>query len=311
MKENLLYLLVLLLLLNSVKNDLFVDNSIKYANYEDFVRNPSAGNISIATEGIDFKVEDGIGFLTTKEIIHGLHSVNLVQVPPTSTINSHFLIGDIYNIKFKIKSKDITANEIKVFGQSFKGGKYYENSLIDLGYENINDWTEVKISPSKSFSGVTVKSLLGLSINGGALGRSIQIKDIALIDPIGRNLEVIRYIYWPKETGNDDPPEKEMKIGTKIKKNGIDLTLEWSDEFIQSDLLPDQKKWGYDIGDGIRENTDGTKANNLDWGNGEEQWYNENNENNAYVSDGTLKIRAVRETYKKKNGLVQEWLHVI
>jgi hypothetical protein len=69
-----------------------------------------------------------------------------------------------------------------------------------------------------------------------------------------------------------------------------------------------KKKWGYDIGDGIRENTDGTKANNLDWGNGEEQWYNENN---AYVSDGTLKIRAVRETYKKKNGLVQGWLHVI
>ena len=208
MKENLLYLLVLLLILNSVKNDLFVDNSIKYAKYEDFERNPLAGNISIATEGIDFKVEDGIGILTTKEIIHGLHSVNLVQVPPTSTINSHFLIEDIYDIIFKIKSKDITANEIKVFGQNFKGEKYYENSLIDLGYENINDWTEIKISPSRSFSIVMMKSLLGLSINGGALGRSIQIKDITLLEIFGRKLDVIRYIYWPKETGNDDPQKK-------------------------------------------------------------------------------------------------------
>ena len=62
-----------------------------------------------------------------------------------------------------------------------------------------------------------------------------------------------------------------MEIGTKIRKNGIDLTLEWSDEFIQSDILPDPKKWGYDVGDGIRENTDGTNPNNLDWGNGEAQ----------------------------------------
>ena len=91
-----------------------------------------------------------------------------------------------------------------------------------------------------------------------------------------------------------------MEIGTNIKKNGIDLTLEWSDEFIQSDTLPDKKKWGYDIGDGIIENSDGTNPNNLDWGNSEAQWYTANNENNAYVSDGTLKIRAVRESFETK-----------
>ena len=36
--------------------------------------------------------------------------------------------------------------------------------------------------------------------------------------------------------------------------------MEWSDEFIQSDILPDKTKWGYDVGDGDQQNTDGTNA---------------------------------------------------
>ena len=91
-----------------------------------------------------------------------------------------------------------------------------------------------------------------------------------------------------------------MEIGTKITKNGIELTLEWSDEFIQSDILPDKTKWGYDIGDGVQDNTDGTNPHLGGWGNGEAQWYTDN-ENNAFVSDGTLKIRAIRESTGNKN----------
>lgn len=55
----------------------------------------------------------------------------------------------------------------------------------------------------------------------------------------------------------------------------------WCDEF-DIEGLPDDTKWGYDIGGG-------------GWGNNELQNYTYRDEDNAYVSDGTLKITAIEE----------------
>ena len=295
-----LYFLIFVFCLKKINSDLYVDPSIKYAFYEDFTKDASAGYMAIGNmEGLDLKIIDGIGTLTTKEIWHGWHGASLGQVPPTSTTNSYFSFSEIETIKFKIKSNDISANEIKVFLQPIDGGNLLERSLVDFGKDNINYWTEITV-PVPSFKATKMKVALALSITGGTLERTMQVKDIAFLNSNGENANILKKIFWPKETGSDLPPEEAMKIGTKIRKNEIDLTLEWSDEFIQSELLPDQTKWGYDVGDGIRENTDGTNPNNLDWGNGEAQWYTANNENNAYVSEGTLKIRAVRETCETK-----------
>ena len=57
----------------------------------------------------------------------------------------------------------------------------------------------------------------------------------------------------------------------------------WCDEF-DYEGLPDATKWGYDIGGG-------------GWGNGELQNYTYADEDNVYVSDGTLKITAIEEDY--------------
>ena len=43
-----------------------------------------------------------------------------------------------------------------------------------------------------------------------------------------------------------------------------------------------------------------TYTNNLDWGNSEAQWYTNAEVKNAYVSDGTLKIKAIKEKYESK-----------
>ena len=296
-----LYILILIFCLKIINSELYVDSAIKYAKYEDFKKDASAGYMAIGNmEGLDLQLGEGLAILTTKEIWHGWHGVSLGQVPPTSTTNSYFSFSEIETIKFKIKSSDISPNEIKIFLQPIDGGNLLERSLFDLGQDNINDWTEI-IVPVLSFKATKMKVALALSITGGALERTMEIKDIAFLNSNGGNANILKKIFWPKETGSDTPPEKAMEIGTKIKKNGIDLTLEWSDEFIQEDILPDKTKWGYDVGDGIRENTDGTNPNNLDWGNGEAQWYTANNENNAYVSDGTLKIRAARESCETKN----------
>jgi beta-glucanase (GH16 family) len=61
-------------------------------------------------------------------------------------------------------------------------------------------------------------------------------------------------------------------------------TLAWSDEFDRAGA-PDPAKWGYDIGTG---------ANG--WGNNELQFYT-NRLENAYVDNGTLKIKAIKENF--------------
>ena len=57
--------------------------------------------------------------------------------------------------------------------------------------------------------------------------------------------------------------------------------LVWSDEFNGDSI--DTSKWGYDIGGG-------------GWGNNELEYYTDRS-NNAYVSNGVLHIRALKEDY--------------
>ena len=63
-------------------------------------------------------------------------------------------------------------------------------------------------------------------------------------------------------------------------------TLLWSDEF-DVDGAPDTNNWGYDLGDGC--------PSNCNWGNSESQFYT-NDSDNVFVSDGTLKIKAIKES---------------
>lgn len=57
----------------------------------------------------------------------------------------------------------------------------------------------------------------------------------------------------------------------------------WSDEF-DYEGLPDQTRWSYD-----------TDGNAWDWGNREAQFYTSREPANAYVSDGVLRITALRQ----------------
>ena len=79
------------------------------------------------------------------------------------------------------------------------------------------------------------------------------------------------------------------KAGLKISKTipvvvTVALSLVWSDEFNTAGA-PDASKWGYDIGTGSG-----------GWGNNELQYYT-NRAENAFVSNGILKITALKENY--------------
>lgn len=63
--------------------------------------------------------------------------------------------------------------------------------------------------------------------------------------------------------------------------------LLWSDEF-NTDGLPNSNNWGYDTG------------NNNGWGNNELEYYT-NRQENAFVSNGTLKLVLKKETYQGFN----------
>lgn len=72
-------------------------------------------------------------------------------------------------------------------------------------------------------------------------------------------------------------------IQVKGQSKKINWQLEWSDEFDYTGL-PNVHKWNYD-----------TAGNSWGWGNNELQYYTYNNPANVFVSDGTLKIVAIKQ----------------
>ena len=179
--NTILSILFFIFCFQQINNDLYVDSSIKYAKYEDFTKDATAGYVAIGNmEGLDVQIIDGIALLTTREIWHGWHGASLGQVPPTSSTNSYFSFSEVYTIKFKIKSSNIPSSEIKIFLQPIDGGNMLDRSILDFGIDNINEWTEVVI-PVPSFRATKIKVALALSITGGALERTIEIKDIQFL----------------------------------------------------------------------------------------------------------------------------------
>lgn len=71
-------------------------------------------------------------------------------------------------------------------------------------------------------------------------------------------------------------------------QQSVNWQLVWQEEFNYKGL-PDSSKWNYD-----------TRGNEYGWGNNEKQWYNVANINNTEVSNGTLKIRAFKDSAGNK-----------
>lgn len=127
---------------------------------------------------------------------------------------------------------------------------------------------------------------------GGNPAASIKIENIKLVETVYNEPEFI-----PSTKPSKGTAEVTNVAPEKINIDGIEYKYVWSDEFTscESDGTPLKSKWGYDVGRGMSTNTDGTFTNNWAWGNNELQWYSEADADNTFVSDGTLKLSAIRE----------------
>lgn len=81
-----------------------------------------------------------------------------------------------------------------------------------------------------------------------------------------------------------DEPEKALVRVEKFAKSPLKLV--WSDEFNYNGL-PDNSKWGYDVG-------------GSGWGNNEAQYYTQADTNNAFVKNGVLSIVARKQKIENK-----------
>ena len=104
--------LVLIICIEIMKGDLYTDSSLKCARFDEFIKDPRAGNIAVGNvEGLEVELKDGVATLTTKEIWHGWHHASLGDIPPTADTNSYISFSNVATIKFKIKSNEILSSE--------------------------------------------------------------------------------------------------------------------------------------------------------------------------------------------------------
>ena len=118
---------------------------------------------------------------------------------------------------------------------------------------------------------------------------------IAILQRCTGTFKISDVAFSRKENGNSETGTDTQSEAVGAYRNGMSIV--WQDEFDSSDSdgTPLSTKWGYDVGRGTSQNSDGTNPGNWGWGNGEEQWYSDNDPDNTYVSNGTLKIVAKRE----------------
>ena len=138
-----------------------------------------------------------------------------------------------------------------------------------------------------------------LDFGGNAAG-TVKISNISLVETSSVTPEA-----WNDETASAGAEPKKA-LGTPLNITGLEnYKLVWADDFTDderdSDGTPLSSNWGYDIGRGQSNNSDGTNPNNWAWGNNENQWYSDNDKDNTWVSNGTLKIRAIKETGPDNN----------
>ena len=245
---------------------LYKDSSLSYGTWTQLEAGTKADFAVGEWEGVNFGIENGVATITVGDGYW--HGATLGQLPPQAQTSSYYDFSRVANIKFKVKSSNISASELQVIIQNTDSANVINSvPLSNYGVGNITNWTDVTI-PVSSIQGQRIKTALAFSV-GNTVGASVQFKEIAFVDGNGNNVDITQNIQWPiTDTGSI--------------KNG--LRLVWSDEFNGSSTTPDPSNWTYDTYDVV----------GWGWGNNESQTYT-NNRNNSYVSNGTLKIKAVKD----------------
>lgn len=193
----------------------------------------------------------------------------LRSLAPYQTFSFKIYVSDM-TVTNPASDKDIVVKipEVEIpfalseYGKAISGQSGWYKVTIPL---NLSQWASVRTSENR------------IAILQRCTG-SLKITDIALTKQ--------------ETASNPNVPQAEA---AGAYRSGMSIV--WQDEFDSSDPdgTPLSSKWGYDVGRGQSVNTDGTNPGNWAWGNSEIQWYSDNNKDNTFVSNGTLKIVAKKE----------------
>lgn len=161
--------------------------------------------------------------------------------------------------------------------------------------------TETNTNPSNLVVSAVVVGTSSLNPNGDGSGKvnftinatNATSYKILLGDGVTQEVNSGLFTYTYKASGtNTYTVFVSAYNGAKFVSTSITVTLYvaptalWSDEF-NTNGVPDSLKWGYDLGAG-------------GWGNNESQFYTSRAEN-VIVSNGTLKIKTLKESYQGSN----------
>ncbi len=107
---------------------------------------------------------------------------------------------------------------------------------------------------------------------------------------LGASLSIISLFCFACSIASAEKPTTTNSIEKKEKPlaNPNDYQLVWSDEF-ETKGLPDKNKWSYDVGNGCK------LPCGCGWGNAELQSYTKEDKDNAYIENGVLTIKAIKE----------------
>lgn len=105
---------------------------------------------------------------------------------------------------------------------------------------------------------------------------------------IGSNYVYYTFIGNPNAPRPDVTDHEDIAIGTSSDPSIAGMTLIWQDEFNGTQL--DTSKWNYELGYYI-----GDDPNSWGWGNAELEYYTDS-EQNVFVQDGKLNIRALNDS---------------
>ena len=276
----------------------FVDPTITYANWEGIGSGATPkiamGNWERTWVGVQNQI------INAKVTGYGWRGFAFISKPSTEkkvgdnvvvpdTCHGYLDFSKVKTLRFYIKSYQYKANDIGLTVQTIDKGETVTNFIIKgYGIENdLSEWTEVNI-PTSTFNSTQIKAIALIPSEANIANKFILVKEIAFLDENGNNVDVTHSISW-------DNPNGEQNLGTalgSIKLGENSSNLVWSDEFEGSEI--DRTKWNFDIGRGESDCTDRQNPHNWAWGNNEAQWYTDS-EKNVWVSDGTLKIKAIRE----------------
>lgn len=241
---------------------LYADASLTYAVQSDVDSGTKPDFALKSWQSSSVAVSSGI-LTSTVAAGAGWSGFTFGQVPSSADTGSYYDLSGVTSLKFDVKSADITTSALSLIIQNLAAANLVDSiALSSYGVSDITSWTTVTVPLNSTVKNAQI--LAFALVTGTAEGTSVSVRNIAFTDASGSNVDITTHIVYTAATAPYDG-----------------MTCVFADEF-DTGTVPSTRNWKYEILNAYTYN-------------GEHQAYVQNSAN-AYVSDGTLKIKAIKDS---------------